>query len=346
MPEPIPRVTLMQISDLHVGEIDPSTGDAAVSPLVRNLIANTTWFDGVLGHHARGLQHLHKFWKKIRTEEDPNAQVVVSGDVTSCGGSNEFDNANAFLGSKLSMPFGPIGLSFPNWQKHAIPGNHDHWPGKPIILGGPNASVASAFLSGYPNVQTILRGSGRPIHLISINTDSDVDPRGRYRLFAIGSFQTQLVAAKTQLSQLEGNGIRVLVLHHSWHKKKGVLRISRASRGALDQFLDQENISIIMTGHVHTPLIRCFTVGAIPHSSKLRVWECRCGTTTQVDKISYAAKSIFGRFPLRKWPSNSLLVHRITEHPDSTEWNVETYVRSRSGFDTVGPKGRKTIRIT
>jgi 3',5'-cyclic AMP phosphodiesterase CpdA len=347
MPEPIPRVTLMQISDLHFGEIDRFTGDAVVTPLARRLTANTSCFDGVLGHHARGLQHLDQFWRKIRTEEDPDAQVVVSGDVTSCGGWNEFSNADTFLSSTLSMPFGAVGLGFPMWQQQAIPGNHDHWPGKPVILGKPNPTVASSFLSGYPRVRSIRRGSGRPIHLITINTDSDVHPRGRHRLFAIGNFQSQLVAAKSKLSALEEKGIRVLALHHSWHKKKGFLRISRASRGALEQFLEQESISIILTGHVHTPLVRHFTVSRepSPHAA-MRIWECRCGTTTQIDKISYAAKSFLWRFPSRdNWPSNSLLVHRILEDDAGIRWSVETYVRSRSGFVSTGAKERKTIRL-
>jgi 3',5'-cyclic AMP phosphodiesterase CpdA len=347
MPEAIPRVTLMQISDLHFGEIDRFTGDALVSPLARRLIANTTCFDGVLGHHARGLQHLDQFWRKIRAEEDPEAQVVVSGDVTSCGGWDEFSNANKFLASKLAMPFGAVGLSFPAWRQQAIPGNHDHWPGRPVILGKPNKTVARTFLSGYPRVRSIRRGSGRPIHLVTINTDSDVRPLGRHRLFAIGSFQSQLAAAKTQLSAMEETGVRVLALHHSWHKKNGFLRISRASRGALEQFLEQESISIILTGHVHTPLVRHFTVSSAPSpQSAMRVWECRCGTTTQIDKISYAAKSFLSGFPSRKnWPSNSLLVHRVHEDGAGIRWNVETYVRSRSGFVSAGARECKTIRL-
>jgi hypothetical protein len=165
-------------------------------------------------------------------------------------------------------------------------------------------------------------------------------------LLAIGHFQSQLVAAKALLSQL-GEGIRVLLLHHSWHKKGVFLKISSASRGALNQFLDQENISILMSGHVHTHLIERFTVGSTTHGGSQRhVWECRCGTTTQIDKISYGARSLLGRFPQRKWSANTLLVHRITESPGGgTEWHVQTYIRDRSGFNPFPLGGHQVIRI-
>lgn len=343
MSDAVPDVTLMHISDLHFGEIDPSTGDATVSPVVRRLLANTTLFDGVAGHHARGLQHLEQFWRILRTRE-PNAEIVVSGDITSCGGSQELGNADAFLSGTLNMPFGPLGLRFPGWVRRRIPGNHDHWPGRPVILGQPNASVASSLLSGYPYIRTIGRGSGRPIHLIAVNSDSDVRPRGMQRLLAIGSFQTQLVKATAALAKLTEPGIRVLVIHHSWNRTKGPLSMAAASRGALQQFLDQESISIILTGHMHTPLIKRFAAGA-SGSAKWPVWECRCGTTTQIDKISYAAKSVLGKFPLRSWPANSLLIHRISEDSAGTHWNVETFVRGRSGFVTLGSKGKKAIAV-
>jgi hypothetical protein len=57
----IPNLTLVQISDLHIGELDPATGNAQISSLVRKAMVNSSWFDGVLGHHSRGLEHLAKF---------------------------------------------------------------------------------------------------------------------------------------------------------------------------------------------------------------------------------------------------------------------------------------------
>ena len=82
-------------------------------------------------------------------------------------------------------------------------------------------------------------------------------PRSRSRLLAIGKFQSQLAAAKTLLLKHPDYHVRVLVLHHSWHKKK-LLRIAKASRGALAQFLDEENVRLVLTGHVHTAAVKAF----------------------------------------------------------------------------------------
>jgi hypothetical protein len=204
----------------------------------------------------------------------------------------------------------------------------------------------AAFLKGYPRIHTFQRGSGKPIHLIAINTDSDVHPSNIYRLFAIGHFQSQLVAAKALLSKL-GDGIRVLLLHHSWHKRGVFLKISRASRGALNQFLDDERISILLSGHVHTHLIDKIPVGVPSRGEPQRyAWECRCGTTTQIDKMSYGARSLLGQFPQRKWPANSLLVHRITQNPlGGVEWDVQAYVRDRTGFNPFPTGGHRVIDI-
>jgi 3',5'-cyclic AMP phosphodiesterase CpdA len=339
MSEEIPPVTFVHISDLHVGKLDPVTGNALLSPFVRNVMANSTWFDGVLGHHSRGLEHLAKFWKTLRAQE-PYARLIVSGDVTSCGADDEFDNANRYLAAKLAMPFGAIGLDFPSWQKFSIPGNHDHWPGVAKIFGQPVPTVKSQFLGGYPLIETIPRGAAEPIHLIHINTDSDVSPYGRHRLFAIGDFQTQLTAAATKLASLAQHGVRALIMHHSWHKK-GALRISRASRGALSQFLEQEDIRVVLTGHVHIPLLAAFNVPS-KASKPFRVYECRCGTTTQADSITYDSKSLFGGFPLRPdWPANTLLVHRITTDISGTPvWRVQVFVRMRRGFTPISGSSR------
>jgi Calcineurin-like phosphoesterase len=338
----IPNVTLVQISDLHIGELDPATGNARMSSLIRKLMANSSWFDGVLGHHSRGLEHLAKFWRTLKAQE-PYARLIVSGDLTSCGGPTEFKNASEFISAKLAMPAGVLGLDFPTWRTVAIPGNHDHWPGSATIFGNPPLAVKSTFLSGYPFIDTIPRGADAPLCVVCIDTDSDVSSHGRHRFFAIGDFQSQLVAASRLLATQPVPGIRVLLMHHSWHKR-GLLSISRASRGALAQFLEQENIRVVLTGHVHTPLVQTFDI-PLSGNAKYRVHECRCGTTTQMDKMAYDAKSLFGNFPLRpKWPANTLLVHRISAGITGIPvWRVQTYVRTRQGFRQLGKAARLTL---
>src|SRR4051812_12980579 len=120
-----PQLVLVQISDLHFGEIDPATGDAKSSSLAAKIFANTTIFDGVLGHHGRALQDLEEFCSRLRSQEQ-DVTIVVSGDLTRCGNSVEYAVAKDFLTSKvdLSPPSGNlVGLQLRGCL--AIPGNHD-----------------------------------------------------------------------------------------------------------------------------------------------------------------------------------------------------------------------------
>jgi Calcineurin-like phosphoesterase len=143
MKEPDPLLTILHVSDLHIGEVDPASGDALVSPLAARLFSNLTWFDGVLGHHSRGLDDLHRFLIDMRKRDD-HPVLVVSGDLTRVGGAIEFDNAADYLsvGLDKSPPLGNyVGLGFQSWRASSIPGNHDHWPGKPVVFGGPDPQL-------------------------------------------------------------------------------------------------------------------------------------------------------------------------------------------------------------
>src|SRR5207302_3824112 len=119
------------------------------------------------------------------------------------------------------------------------------------------------------------------------------------------SFQNQLAALTTRLHAGKARQpIRVLLMHHSWHKRGLVLSIARASRAALEQFLVAERFQLILTGHTHEPLANNFTV---PIAGATSILECRCGTTSQHDHVPYAWRGLLGNFPSRNWPMNSLL---------------------------------------
>lgn len=344
-PEQKRLLTILQISDLHIGAIDPTTGDARTSAAAAQLFANFTWFDGVLGHNNRALDDLHAFYRKLVNDgEDP--LVVVTGDITRVGDGVEFDTANDFLSSQidLSPPNGRyVGLQFSKWLDTAIPGNHDHWPGWPIVRGGPHLTFWKYFPSGkLPYVWSRTLKNGRVLKLIGINTDADVDPSGKgfKRDRAVGSFQTQLAAVAPKLGAPTNAEIRVLLMHHSWHKRGPILSIDRGTRGALAPFFQTHGIKLVLTGHTHQPLLRRFTI------SGDMLLECRCGTTTQHDQIPYLWRTLFGRFPRRWWPANTLLVHRLYDEGGSTQWYVETFVRTRKkGFDTAGVPGKDNILV-
>src|SRR3954447_6713817 len=59
-------LSLLRISDPHIGRIDPISGNATVSQSDGVLFANLSWFDRVQGHHARGLQDLNDlYWQMV-----------------------------------------------------------------------------------------------------------------------------------------------------------------------------------------------------------------------------------------------------------------------------------------
>lgn len=343
LPEERHLLTILQISDLHIGAIDPTTGDALTSAAAVQLFANFTWFDGVLGHNGRALQDLKVFHKKlVENGEDP--LVIVTGDVTRVGDGVEFDTANDFLSSQIDLnpPQGNyVGLHCSKWLDTAIPGNHDHWPGKPVVFGGPHSTFARYFPpSKFPYVCNITLSNGRILQLIGINTDADVNPNGLKRLRAVGSFQTQLAAVAPRLGKKTNAEIRVLLIHHSWHKRGLILLIDRGTRGALVQFFQTHGIQLVLTGHTHQTRHQGFTI------STNMLLECRCGTTTQHDQVPFLWRTLLGSFPKRSWPENTLLVHRLYDEGFSTRWYVETFVRTKTkGFDTIGVPGKDDILV-
>jgi 3',5'-cyclic AMP phosphodiesterase CpdA len=332
MADPSPLLTILHISDLHIGYIDGATGNSQVSTATSQLFANCSWCDGVQGHHARALDELDDFFWKELGNQNKNFLVIVSGDLTRVGNGLEFDHADSFLGSRLSLPSGEVGFRLKQWRDFAIPGNHDHWPGLAVVLGGPHPRLASYFPPpSLPYIRYLPLANGWELQIIGINTDADVNPRGLKRLRAVGSFQSQLGLAAARLRALRPQQLRVLLMHHSWDPQTFFLAIDRGSRAALDQFLTAHGIRILLTGHTHEPLLKDF----LPASRGARVLECRCGTTTQVDQVPVAWRSAFGSLPKRKWPDNTFLLHRLYEVRGHVQWTAECYHRDPTyGFQS------------
>lgn len=344
MSEPIFR--FLQISDLHIGNIDPLTGDAQLDPRTLRLHAHLPWLDGVLGHHGRGLEDLAAFYATWPREPDSEL-LVMTGDLTRVGGDTEFDRADDFLISQvdLSPPNGRfVGLHCHSWKNDAIPGNHDHWIGQSVIWGGPGAAFPHYFPPGnFPYVlPPITLTNGRVLEIIGINTDADVSPYGLKRFRAVGSFQNQLAAA-AKVGRKHDGRIRILLMHHSWAHRGFLLSIDRGTRSALEQWLVAHEIDIMMSGHLHEPLFNNFT--ARFGSDSQTVLECRCGATTIADQVPYAWRNYFGSHPNRTWPKNSLIEHSLFDQGSTTRWRAQAYDRSKTqGFLPV-PNGHIDVHL-
>jgi hypothetical protein len=117
--------------------------------------------------------------------------------------------------------------------------------------------------------------------------------------------------------------IRVLCLHHSQALVSGMcLKIDAVSRKELNGFIADNEVAILLSGHVHIPLIEDFTIGS---EKTTTFFECRCGTTTQRVPLRYRA---YQRQPI----PNSLLVHRLFREGNDVFWVTETFLEGATGF--------------
>ncbi len=271
-----PLQTFLHVSDLHLND-QPLVFPDPPPPW----FSLRRHFDGLLGHSSGSLYRLYYFW---RAQLEARAQLIVTGDLTRVGKTAQFDMADEYFGSTLAPPIADyLGFGDRDWVKRAIPGNHDHWPGLPIILGPPRSGLGKYF-SHVPTHTNppINLGSGRSLCFFWINSDADIAYEGKSRLFAIGAFRSQLKKLDTMLGSAKPNGseIRVLCLHHSRAWRKRVLGMKKSSRRALDDFIIRHDIAVLLTGHVHDPILDSFPLG----TRSGEVLEARCGTTSQASK--------------------------------------------------------------
>ena len=330
-------LTLLQISDLHFAAIDPATGDPVQNAAAIALWANSSRFDGILGHHRRGLQHLHRFyWDLVAKGEEP--RLLVTGDVTSFGHGDQFDSANDYLVSQVDLnppQCNYVGLHVNDWRDYAIPGNHDTFPGLPVIVG-PSTAAFGAYFPQLPLVcPPIPLPTGQTVIIAGVNSDADVSAWGKKRLLARGSFCSQLGALIQVLNPLTAEEIRVLLVHHSWHHQGFSLRMDTGSRQALAELLVDENFKVILTGHTHQGVMEIFEPRL---DSTHQVLEARSGTTVQIDSVPLNWRTLFGRRPKKNLPKNTLIVHRLYDTGSQIVWHCVGYVRTRSGFCKIQAK--------
>ena len=325
----------LHISDLHIGLADPSTNFNAPIPRYSRYLEK---FKGQFGHHYRALLCLQEFYEGL-VQAGEKVQLIMSGDATSFGKPAEFDNANAFLAGTLHG----CGLNIKKWRNLAIPGNHDHWPGSPRILGRSTAGLRRYFPEArYPSCTRRVQISRRHfLRFIAINTDANVWPYGPSRFLARGAFHSQLAKLDNTLPMPVRGEIRALVLHHSalYVPPNGgkELTMRTRSRRALDSFLVNHEISVMMCGHTHEiAKVDHFTAQASNGLTRTVV-ECCCGTTTQRDRFPSGFAELAGGFPTWSLDPNSLLVHRF--EPTQTghvELKSQSYVLTPTGFNPYG----------
>jgi hypothetical protein len=328
--------TLLHISDLHLGDLDPLTGDAIEPPFA----GKSELLDGLLGHSLASLKRVSRFWGNLRRNEQ--AALVVTGDLTTVGNPAQYEIAHHFLAELIDLSaiiphLLPLGMSVTDWKERGIPGNHDHWPGSfsvpKLMFGEPAQDINDNFLKEYPKISEIPLASGQSIKFLMIDSDADVNPLGPNRLFARGHFTSQLDKLEKLLEQSDPeNEIRVLCVHHSPAHKAYELGIDDGSRGALNDFIVKQNVAVLLTGHKHSPpLVR---PSQVTHLGIDRTYlEARCGSTTQRSTLSYSSTTLLKERPRKpdQLP-NALLVHRLFRKSAEIYWHSECYFELPTGY--------------
>jgi len=324
--------TLVHISDLHFGPMDPQTQGSVVPAWLEKFC----WLGGLRGHDGLSLQRLAAFVDSLSEKED--FLLVVTGDITSWGSDDQYHSAYNFLAGQLQPPVvKKLGLRAPDWKRRAVPGNHDHWPGTPTIWGEPKPFLHLAYQRTPYVSQPIVLNGGFKLRFFGIDTDADVHPKRLERFFAIGSFRCELEDLVRNLPAnvkvQEPGEIRILLLHHSslYRTSRLALRMSDSSRRALYDFVAQLGISVLLCGHTHIPNLEEFDVTYLTTSRK--VFEACSGATTILTALPYDATSITGSYPQPcGWIANSLIVHRLYEENRRLRWHSQVYFESSQGF--------------
>ncbi|MGH9318088.1 MAG: metallophosphoesterase family protein, partial [Thermoanaerobaculia bacterium] len=272
------------------------------------------------------------------------AQLLVTGDVTTVGKETQFTMAERYLAAFVAPPDANYwGLAAADWGERAVSGNHDHWPGLACVWGPPTRGLNDTFPARPFVGAPIQLSTGQRLRFIGIDTDADVRPFGIQRFLARGSFCSQLTEAATSMEIPDPNEVRVLLLHHSRAWPGKTLRMETASRDALDDFLCEQDIAVMLCGHTHVPHVQPFSLTRTGRT--IEILEARAGTTTQRDTIPYEWRNLLRRRPKRTLPPNTLLVHRLLDEDGTLVWHAETFVRLPSGFVKLrtGPEARLQV---
>lgn len=325
--------TFVHISDLHIGILDPATGDAVISPALQTGLDNFALADGLLGHHGQALADLAQFVDDLRSR-DEQFHVLATGDLSRTGDSQELALARRFLEREIDLqpPIGNFAGLYAADKLIVIPGNHDHWAGTAGPIGATPSAYYHRFLVALPQTSSIPLGThGHTLSLIQVDSDADVRPNSIVRIFARGSFSSQLRTLDAALTARADKEVRVLLIHHprTWTNFK--LGMTGKAKRDLDRFLLKQEISVILCGHTHIPSMRRHYTGPREY------WECGAGSTTQLDTIPFKWRLKLRNPDKIKTQANALALHRIYDVDGRLEWSATRYTRSASGFNAVLP---------
>ena len=353
--------TFLHISDLHFGDMNPNQNNGTYDANAPKFWKYLKVFQGLMGHTTQAMAHLADFFDQLVDSE--NAQLLITGDLTCTGKCTQFALARDFLGHEVTFPGGnSYGLFCPIWKERCIGGNHDQWNGAPPMLRGGISKAyhhitmfpPNTFPRMAPDFEVSL-SDRRKLRVRFAMVDSDADVATHWmsgrRIRARGKFASQLQSQAIDMGNRGPDEIRALLIHHSptVPMLNSTLRMHAACRDALDQYLFDQEISVVMTGHIHVPKIRVFLARDQRGSGQTRrILEARSGTATQRDEIPPNWRATNAQWRNWQLEQNVVLVHRLWEiqaaaGAPAVAWEVTAYWRDRGGFVLFG--GVAPIRV-
>jgi 3',5'-cyclic AMP phosphodiesterase CpdA len=333
-----PLLTIVQISDLHIGRPPDRSGNRTYDARVPALLRFHDIFSGCLGHHWRALSALDDFFGGL-VEDGESPILIVNGDLTASGHPAEFVLADDFVGPAQGNTTLPTSLAVPDWAQASVPGTT-------IIGPGWNGFPSAADSRPDPPIPL---PNGVSLRFIFLNSDADVQPYSWQRATAQGHFSTQVKALDKLLPPSGEREVRFLVVHHSlvgpWSpmrphpvafpKASGRprrLEIGGQTLRLLEAALIRHRLKVVLTGHVHRPGFARLI--ARKYGRSVEVLEARSGSTAQLDR--YPDEVLRKAGALRPLPPNSLILHRIVESSGATLLRSQAYWRARMDGSWIG----------
>lgn len=128
-------MTLLHISDLHIGDLRPDSWDNVLDAEALDWWKATRIY-GYLGHTSRALRQLAALYDDLSSTE--RVHVVITGDLTTTGSAAQYFTARTYLEDALRDPRTNTSLGLAIKRRGGtysiVPGNHDHWPGRRCTL--------------------------------------------------------------------------------------------------------------------------------------------------------------------------------------------------------------------
>jgi 3',5'-cyclic AMP phosphodiesterase CpdA len=311
------QIALVQCSDLHFQSRFDSTGDGL--------------FDGWRSQSVtlcRGFQAALTLARQdMKLPREVLLHVLMCGDLSCFGSNGDFAAGHAYFRGRrplnLDRPLFELGLALPNHLLRMIPGNHDHWKGRPLPFHKRhNSDLFPTQFRTTPWWDRHLIAGDLRIDLFGIDSNSAMREQ-----FLAGRWDTTLARGRIsqgEIRQLDHDlaasleaadqpcRIRVVMVHHSFSVPPNMVDAQQLQRDSADMLLylaRKHRIFAFLTGHVHTSDIKL-----LASHDQGGCWEFRSATTLQG--------------PEQHQEENGFFIHQIFRERNSILWRLWQYVWS------------------